>query len=364
MTQALHKRTIRLIPILMLLAAVALVVPAMAAAPVFEQIDPITADGAATKTVTLNFSTPVWWESSLLDGGTNAIVVKVAGDTRVVEEIGPRAYEDASELLDVTFSGPAIEDGQTVSVTITDCGAKKIKEASPENSTMSGSRERSATCIFPPVFEEIQFVPECGGTNIVLSFSKAVRWDIPLNSTHITVTVDGAPVEFADVASSWGQTMMTLVLSRPINEEGQVVNVMITDAGAAEIKASSSPYTPMAGGASVERTYAEPPKFTKIQVTNAEAGEITLYFNKPVYAEQSLYATTDIKAMVDGKTRSIASITPARSTEDATDTIIVKLYAPMITEGQIVESRSPPAVPVRSKRPPVECRCSAARHRA
>ena len=101
MTQALHKRTIRLIPILMLLAAVALVVPAMAAAPVFEQIDPITADGAATKTVTLNFSTPVWWESSLLDGGTNAIVVKVAGDTRVVEEIGPRAYEDASELLDV-----------------------------------------------------------------------------------------------------------------------------------------------------------------------------------------------------------------------------------------------------------------------
>ena len=339
MTQALHKRTIRLIPILMLLAAVALVVPAMAAAPVFEQIDPITADGAATKTVTLNFSTPVWWGSPLLDGEANAIVVKVAGATRVVEEIGPREYEDASKLLDVTFSGPAIEDWQSVSVKITDCGAKKIREAGPENSTMSGSRERSATCIFPPVFEEIQFVPECGGTNIKLHFDKTVWWDTALNSSHITVTVDGVPVD-ADVgAPSWTSTM-TLVLSRPITEEGQVVNVTITDAGAAEIRETNL-YTPMAGGVSVERTYAEPPKFTKIQVTNAETGEITLYFNKPVYAEQSLYntyyGTTDVKAMVDGKTRSITAITHARSTEDATDTIIVKVYGPMITEGQVVE---------------------------
>lgn len=309
--------------------------------PEFVQIDPITDAGAATKTVTLNFSKPVWWSSPLLDGDSNAIVVKVNGDTRVITEIGPRDYKDASNLLDVTFSGPAIIDDQTVHVTITSCGAGKVKETSSENNTMSGSVTKSETYVLPPtppVFEDIQFVPECGGTNVRLYFDKPVYWENALNGTHITVTVDGTPVEFADIASPWRATsMMTLVLSEPITKEGQVVNITITDAGAAEIKETEGD-VPMDGGASVEKKYAAPPEFVGIRVTDAENGKVELRFSKPVFTWWQLNTYyDDIKAMVDGEYRGILGITVARSEEDANETIVVKLASPMITEGQTVE---------------------------
>ncbi|NLZ31042.1 MAG: hypothetical protein GX885_09945, partial [Methanomicrobiales archaeon] len=311
--------------------------------PVLLQIDPITAEGAATKTVTLNFTKPVWWESPLLDGYANAIVASVDGDTRVIEKIGPRKYEDASNLLDVTFSGPAIKDGEWVTVQITDCGAGKIKETSSEESVMSRGavvREEYVVPQTPPVFEEIRFVPECGGTNIKLWFDKQVTWITPLNDTHITVMIDDDLVEFADVARSWGESM-TLVLSKPITEEGKVVNVTITDAGAAEIKETVEG-VPMAGGMSVEQKYAAPPEFEGIKVTDAEKGEVTLYFSKDVFAQSSLncyssYGIYDIRAMIDGEYRDISDINAAEFWEDATDTIVVKLDKPMVTEGQVVE---------------------------
>lgn len=311
--------------------------------PVLLQIDPITAEGAATKTVTLNFTKPVWWESPLLDGYANAIVASVDRDTRVIEKIGPRKYEDASNLLDVTFSGPAIKDGDCVTVRITDCGADKIKETSSEENAMSGGAvvwEEYVVPQTPPVFKEIRFVPECGGTNIKLWFDKQVTWITPLNDTHITVMIDDDLVEFADVARSWGESM-TLVLSKPITEEGKVVNVTITDAGAAEIKETVEG-VPMTGGMSVEQKYAAPPEFEGIKVTDAEKGEVTLYFSKDVFAQSSLncyssYGIYDIRAMIDGEYRDISDINAAEFWEDATDTIVVKLAGPMVTEDQVVE---------------------------
>jgi len=309
-------------------------------APELVQIDSITNEGAASKTVTLNFSKPVWWESPLRDGPSNAIVVRVGGDTRVATEIGPRNYEDASNLLDVTFSGPVIGDGQTVYVEITGCGAQKIKETSSENNTMSGWDSASIRYVLPPTFCEqdpIQFKPECGGTNIELHFDKYVSWENTLNDTHITVTVDGEPVEFADVAPNWwSQQMMTLVLSKPITEDGQEVIITITELGAAEIKETTQ-YVPMAGKASVKAIYAAPPEFEKILVTDAEMGNVTLYFSKPVFAKETLYKNSDIKAMINGEYRDIAAITPAYSSEDAADTMVVKLAGAMVTEGQVVE---------------------------
>jgi len=310
--------------------------------PEFVQIDPITAEGAASKTVTLNFTKPVWWDSPLRDGPTNAIVVEVNGDTRVVTEIGPRSYADASNLLDVTFSGPAIGDVQLVEVSITKCGAQKIKETSSENNTMRESASQSRTYVLPPTIREqdpIQFKPECGGTNIDLYFSKYVWWDTNLNGTHITVTVDGEPVGFADVAPQWWlprSNMMTLKLSRPITEDGQEVVITITEPGAAKIKEITED-VPMADEASVKAIYAAPPEFEKILVTDAEKGEVTLYFSKSVFADQELGKNTDIKAMINGVYRGIADITPAYSSEDAADTIVVKLDKPMVTEGQVVE---------------------------
>ena len=308
--------------------------------PELVQIDPITDEDAATKTVTLNFSKPVWWGSPLRDGPSNAIVVRVGGDTRVATEIGPRNYEDASNLLDVTFSGPVIGDGQTVYVEITGCGAQKIKETSSENNTMSGWDSASIRYVLPPTFCEqdpIQFKPECGGTNIELHFDKYVSWENTLNDTHITVTVDGEPVEFADVAPNWwSQQMMTLVLSKPITEDGQEVIITITELGAAEIKETTQ-YVPMAGKASVKAIYAAPPEFEKILVTDAEMGNVTLYFSKPVFAKETLYKNSDIKAMINGEYRDIAAITPAYSSEDAADTMVVKLAGAMVTEGQVVE---------------------------
>jgi len=308
--------------------------------PVLVQIDPLTDEDAASKTVTLNFSKPVWWESPLRDGPSNAIVVRVGGDTRVATEIGPRNYEDASNLLDVTFSGPVIGDGQTVYVEITGCGAQKIKETSSENNTMSGWDSASIRYVLPPTFCEqdpIQFKPECGGTNIELHFDKYVSWENTLNDTHITVTVDGEPVEFADVAPNWwSQQMMTLVLSKPITEDGQEVIITITELGAAEIKETTQ-YVPMAGKASVKAIYAAPPEFEKILVTDAEMGNVTLYFSKPVFAKETLYKNSDIKAMINGEYRDIAAITPAYSSEDAADTMVVKLAGAMVTEGQVVE---------------------------
>ncbi|WP_292489426.1 SwmB domain-containing protein [Methanoculleus sp. 10] len=308
--------------------------------PVLVQIDPLTDEDAATKMVTLNFSKPVWWGSPLRDGPSNAIVVRVGGDTRVATEIGPRNYEDASNLLDVTFSGPVIGDGQTVYVEITGCGAQKIKETSSENNTMSGWDSASIRYVLPPTFCEqdpIQFKPECGGTNIELHFDKYVSWENTLNDTHITVTVDGEPVEFADVAPNWwSQQMMTLVLSKPITEDGQEVIITITELGAAEIKETTQ-YVPMAGKASVKAIYAAPPEFEKILVTDAEMGNVTLYFSKPVFAKETLYKNSDIKAMINGEYRDIAAITPAYSSEDAADTMVVKLAGAMVTEGQVVE---------------------------
>lgn len=306
--------------------------------PEFVQIDPITADSAATKTVTLNFSKPVWWESPLRDGPTNAIVVEVDGDTRVVTEIGPRSYADASNLLDVTFSGPAIGDEQLVTVKITDCGSKKIKETSSENNTMNGEDWQMRSYVLPPTIREqdpVTFKPECGGTNIDLYFSKYVWWNTNLNGTHITVTVDGEPVGFADVAPQWWSDMMTLELSRPITEDGQEVVITITDAGAAEIMETTEG-VPMAGEASVKAIYAAPPEFEKILVTDAEMGEVTLYFSKPVFA-QGLSKTNDVKAMINGDYWPIDTITAPNSREDAENTIVVKLYNLRITEGQVVE---------------------------
>lgn len=305
--------------------------------PEFVQIDPITDAGAATKTVTLNFSKPVWWASSLID--TQAITVDVTGDRRVITEIGPRNYEDASRLLDVTFSGPAIKDGEWVHVSITGCGALKIKETSSENNSMqrSPAEQWSGWYTLPPKFDKVTFQSRCEGTSVVLGFDKEVRWNTKLNDTHITVTVDGTPVEFKDVDPSlwWSSTKeIILVLSKPITEDGRIVNVTITDKGAAEIK---EPYAerPMAGGASIEKTYAAPPEFEKILVTDAEKGEVTLYFNKPVFFA-TLYGT-DVQAMIDGEYRSIAASVSSRDMEDAADTIVVELRKPMITEGQKVE---------------------------
>ena len=158
-----------------------------------------------------------------------------------------------------------------------------------------------------------------------------VQWDTTLNGTHISVTVDGTLVGFEDVAPGWGT--MTLVLSKPINVDGQVVNITITDAGAAEIKTDTG--RPMDGGASIERIYAAPPEFEKIRVTDAENGKVTLYFSKDVFAEY--LGQADIKAMINGNYRNVAGIEAAWEKKDATDTIVVKLNQPMITEGQTVE---------------------------
>jgi len=306
--------------------------------PVLVQIDPITATGAATKTVTLNFSKPVWWSSALIDG--YAISVNVGGETRVVTEIEARDYEDASRLLDVTFSGPAITDNQWVNVAIMDCGAKKIKETSSENNTMRSAASVSRSYVLPPTFSEdpIRFMPQCGGTNVELYFDKPVCWANTLNGTHITVTVNGTPVEFADIASPWwGSSMMTLVLSKPINVDGQEVVITVTDAGAAEIKETAEGI-PMAGETSVKAIYAAPPEFESIKVTDAETGNVTLYFSKDAFAQYPLNIYgDDIMATVDGKSRAIAAVVAAESKETATDTIIVRLASPMITEGQVVE---------------------------
>ncbi len=305
--------------------------------PVLVQIDPITATGAATKTVTLNFSKPVWWSSALIDG--YAISVNVGGETRVVTEIEARDYEDASRLLDVTFSGPAITDNQWVNVAIMDCGAKKIKETSSENNTMRSAASVSRSYVLPPTFSEdpIRFMPQCGGTNVELYFDKPVCWANTLNGTHITVTVNGTPVEFADIASQWwGSSMMTLVLSKPINVDGQEVVITVTDAGAAEIKETAEGI-PMAGETSVKAIYAAPPEFESIKVTDAETGNVTLYFSKDAFAQSPLNIYGDIMATVDGKSRAIAAVVAAESKETATDTIIVRLASPMITEGQVVE---------------------------
>ena len=305
--------------------------------PVLVQIDPITATGAATKTVTLNFSKPVWWSSALIDG--YAISVNVGGETRVVTEIEARDYEDASRLLDVTFSGPAITDNQWVNVAIMDCGAKKIKETSSENNTMRSAASVSRSYVLPPTFSEdpIRFMPQCGGTNVELYFDKPVCWANTLNGTHITVTVNGTPVEFADIASQWWESSMTLVLSKPINVDGQEVVITVTDAGAAEIKETAEGI-PMAGETSVKAIYAAPPEFESIKVTDAETGNVTLYFSKDAFAQYPLNIYgDDIMATVDGKSRAIAAVVAAESKETATDTIIVRLASPMITEGQVVE---------------------------
>ncbi|PKL57293.1 MAG: hypothetical protein CVV35_00815 [Methanomicrobiales archaeon HGW-Methanomicrobiales-6] len=304
--------------------------------PVLVQIDPITATGAATKTVTLNFSKPVWWSSALIDG--YAISVNVGGETRVVTEIEARDYEDASRLLDVTFSGPAITDNQWVNVAIMDCGAKKIKETSSENNTMRSAASVSRSYVLPPTFSEdpIRFMPQCGGTNVELYFDKPVCWANTLNGTHITVTVNGTPVEFADIASQWWESSMTLVLSKPINVDGQEVVITVTDAGAAEIKETAEGI-PMAGETSVKAIYAAPPEFESIKVTDAETGNVTLYFSKDAFAQSPLNIYGDIMATVDGKPRAIAAVVAAESKETATDTIIVRLASPMITEGQVVE---------------------------
>ena len=305
--------------------------------PVLVQIDPLTDEDAATKTVTLNFSKPVWWGSPLLDG--YAIQVDVIDaywpwttDRRVITEIKARDYLENASTLDVTFSGPAIQDGQYVHVTITDDGAKKIRETSSARSPMTGSADvNSGIYVLPPTFDAIGFVPECGGTNVELAFDRWVQWDTTLNGTHISVTVDGTLVGFEDVAPGWGT--MTLVLSKPINVDGQVVNITITDAGAAEIKTDTG--RPMDGGASIERIYAAPPEFEKIRVTDAENGKVTLYFSKDVFAEY--LGQADIKAMINGNYRNVAGIEAAWEKKDATDTIVVKLNQPMITEGQTVE---------------------------
>jgi len=308
--------------------------------PELVQIDPITDEDAATKTVTLNFSKPVWWGSPLLDDYAIQVDVIDASwpwttDRRVITGIEARDYFENASTLDVTFSGPAIQDDQYVHVTITDDGAKKIKETSSARSPMAGSAGvDSDTYVLPPTFDTVRFVPECGGTNVDLQFDRQVQWATPLNGTHINVTVDGEPVGFEDVAPGWGT--MTLVLSRPINVtvDGQVVNITITDAGAAEIKTFVGG-RPMAGGASVEKIYAAPPEFEKIRVTDAENGEVTLDFSKDVFAEY--LGQADIQAMINGEYRIVAEIVAARQKEDATDTIAVKLSRPMITEGQTVE---------------------------
>ena len=158
-----------------------------------------------------------------------AVSVNVGGET-VVTEIEARDYGCIEVArCDVLRR---ITDNQRIGVAIMDCGRRRSGDRTGKQ---HGEVRLRPSMFFPDVQWIRQFMPQCGGTTSGCKLDKPVCWANTLNGTHITVTVNGTPVEFADIFAVVGSSM-TLVLSKPINVDGQEVVITITDAGAAGIK--------------------------------------------------------------------------------------------------------------------------------
>jgi uncharacterized repeat protein (TIGR02059 family) len=290
--------------------------------------------------ITLSFDANVWWASPLLDGELNSLKARVwnpntwSWETRVVTVVPARAKDDASQTLDVTLSGQAFVYGNDIEITITDCGAGKIKDAVYEKQ-MSGEATQRIYYPYPPddpeppVFEDIEFVPHCGGTHIWLIFNEEVGWE-ELNSTHLAVTIDGEPIGFADVEPGVGSGI-ELVLDTPVNVDGQVVVVTISDEGANVIRDVDEDLPLDTPVPPVEKVYAAPPTFDRVIVSGAEAGEVTLFFSKNVTVNGLL--TAELGATLNKANIAVSSVNqPVEGSNE-----IVVLIDAVITTGDKVE---------------------------
>jgi uncharacterized repeat protein (TIGR02059 family) len=165
MTQVLHERTIRLIPILMLLTAVAVVVPAMAA-PAYTGVE-INSTEAGENWVILKFNESVGWKS-LVD--ETDIIVEINGDKRPSDGVPARSGLTPATAMDLAFFGEALEHGNVVNVTLTHSGAAKILNPVSLESMLDEDVSRQAEYLIPPEF--VSATTDEDGTQIIIEFDK------------------------------------------------------------------------------------------------------------------------------------------------------------------------------------------------
>ena len=183
MKQVLHERTIRLIPILILLAAVALVVPAMAdpdytPEPVYMGVE-INSTEDGNNWVILKFDKSVGWKQ--LDGD-NDVIVKVDDNERNVPNVPARSGLDPVTAMDLLFDGDALEHGQTVNVTLTAQGAGKIFSLVSFEAMDCEAVSQEVTYLVPPEF--VGATTNIDGNEIIIKFDKEMALDIPTSEQH------------------------------------------------------------------------------------------------------------------------------------------------------------------------------------
>ncbi|MFY9174066.1 MAG: hypothetical protein WAO24_01795, partial [Peptococcia bacterium] len=147
MTQVLHERTIRLIPILMLLTAVAVVVPAMAA-PAYTGVE-INSTAPGQNWVILNFNESVAWKPLLADID---IFVAVNDGSRWTVDVPVRSALDPADTMDLAFIGLPLEHGDVVNVTLNSSGAAKIMNPATMDSMPGETITQEVTYLIPPEF--------------------------------------------------------------------------------------------------------------------------------------------------------------------------------------------------------------------
>ena len=89
--------------------------------------------------VTLTFSEPVWWPA--LNSGD--LTASVANETRSLTLPGAQDQKTPISTMDITLSGAAIANGQTVLVVITLAGSVKFKDGSYSTNQMQGSQNKN-----------------------------------------------------------------------------------------------------------------------------------------------------------------------------------------------------------------------------
>ena len=164
MTERLHERTIRLIPILMLLMAVAIVVPAMAA-PAYTSVE-INSTKAGENWVILNFDESVGWKPL----GETDIIVQVGDANRPIDPVPARSGLNPAMKMDLAFIGGALEHGDTVNVTITQSGAAKILNPVSLESMPDEEVSKQTQYLIPPEF--VSATTDEDGTQIIIEFDQ------------------------------------------------------------------------------------------------------------------------------------------------------------------------------------------------
>ena len=152
MTQVLHERTIRLIPILMLLTAMAVVVPAMAVPPSYEGVE-LLEIGTNTFDVRLTFNESVAWATELT--GTH-LTVEVGREGAVtlrdIDSVPIRKAKDSAPTMDVGVLG-GLSEYDTVTVSLTATGAGAVYSLDDDGDKHNPeSVGQSFTYVLPPEF--------------------------------------------------------------------------------------------------------------------------------------------------------------------------------------------------------------------